>query len=250
MNGLPLRALLRRWTSWANVLRSAHRRVAVGRAAQRDFLLQRMPGSGIRSFRLFRLEPHIQLALRTYGMGETSARPEVTALRHLAILGATASHSDGPSSSSTTLGLPSMRPYHGATPPRVVGELCRETFSRLIDERRRVELSYGGAAAMQAATADGVNSPGHVRASTPSRAALRVPPYVSRPELVLRRSSSERALAPKQREAQMGDGHTTSRYTASPPQAAAPVDIGQLTDEVVRQIDRRIVAHRERVGQI
>jgi hypothetical protein len=30
----------------------------------------------------------------------------------------------------------------------------------------------------------------------------------------------------------------------------APIDIGSLTDQVVRQLDRRIVAQRERMGRI
>ena len=34
------------------------------------------------------------------------------------------------------------------------------------------------------------------------------------------------------------------------PKARAPIDIEQLTDQVVRQIDNRIVAHRERLGKV
>jgi hypothetical protein len=44
--------------------------------------------------------------------------------------------------------------------------------------------------------------------------------------------------------------HPQAARPAAAPVVASPVDIASLTDEVVRQLDRRIVAHRERMGRI
>ncbi len=45
-------------------------------------------------------------------------------------------------------------------------------------------------------------------------------------------------------------GAAASGRSASAGSPRAAVDLERLTDQVVRQIDRRIVAHRERLGRI
>jgi hypothetical protein len=62
------------------------------------------------------------------------------------------------------------------------------------------------------------------------------------PAMVLRRAAAPAA----------NDGAEAGRDLAAPrrPGAPAAVDLEALTDRVVAQIDRRIVAHRERLGQI
>jgi hypothetical protein len=47
-----------------------------------------------------------------------------------------------------------------------------------------------------------------------------------------------------------GASEATSTRRFTEPGAPPPVDVERLADQVVRQIDRRIVAHRERVGRI
>jgi hypothetical protein len=44
--------------------------------------------------------------------------------------------------------------------------------------------------------------------------------------------------------------HPQAARAAAVPAVEAPLDIGALADQVVRQLDRRIVAHRERMGRI
>jgi hypothetical protein len=42
----------------------------------------------------------------------------------------------------------------------------------------------------------------------------------------------------------------TRQHSASPPMAAPSVNIDQLASQVLKQIDRRVVARRERMGQV
>ena len=44
--------------------------------------------------------------------------------------------------------------------------------------------------------------------------------------------------------------HEPEGRDAAPPPAVPAPDVERLPDEVVRQIDRRIAAHRERLGRI
>jgi hypothetical protein len=44
--------------------------------------------------------------------------------------------------------------------------------------------------------------------------------------------------------------HEPEPRRAAPTPAAPAADVERLTDEVVRRIDRRIAAHRERLGRI
>ena len=44
--------------------------------------------------------------------------------------------------------------------------------------------------------------------------------------------------------------HPQAARAAAAPAVEAPLDIGALADQVVRQLDRRMVAHRERMGRI
>jgi hypothetical protein len=245
---LPLCVLLRRWTDWAGLLRSRHRRVSGGSAAQRDFALQRRPAAGGRLHRSIRLEPHIRLALRSYATRDVSRRLPSTVLRREFVLASPGMSERGPS--TTAGGTPARHAPSRPSPTSVVHQLCRETFRRLIDDRRRqVEFSYGGTAAMNAAAPDRIAAR-HRAAAAPDRTPSRLSSYGPRPELVLRRPPSGEGPAARQNASRIDGDHAAPEHTSSVPPIAAPVDISQLTDEVVRQIDRRIVAHRERLGQI
>lgn len=71
------------------------------------------------------------------------------------------------------------------------------------------------------------------------------------PARVLRRSESAIAQSAAQA-AVAAAAATPGRELASPRHPAAPsaLDLETLTERVVAQIDRRIVAHRERFGQL
>jgi hypothetical protein len=107
-----------------------------------------------------------------------------------------------------------------------VGELCRSTVRRVVVERQRVELPSRPRPLMP--------SPERTLPASPPATA---PPSWERE----RRPTFERVGSP----APPG-GSTPDASDAS----VAAVDLERLTDQVVRQIDRRIVAHRERVGRI
>jgi hypothetical protein len=75
----------------------------------------------------------------------------------------------------------------------------------------------------------------------------------SRPKIVLRAAS----LGPDAARSQMVDeatpskksGATADRRSTVPTAAEPALDIERLTDQIVRKIDERILAHRERMGR-
>jgi hypothetical protein len=241
------------WSRWASSVAARHKRVA--RAGGASGILLTLPqwhaprSPGARSE--VKLDARIGLALRSF---VTFGSP--TPARLLA-----ASPGIAPASAAVRVPTPAPRsqlallrlagPPDRASAAGVVRELCRETIRRIVEERSRVELPLRlGAATPADPTRAGIDAesaalatplrPTHQDAwvDRPPEPALR-PPQVLPPSHDVRRAVAE-AL----------EGRGAAEPPAPQPPAAAPVELDQLTDEVVRQIDRRIVAHRERMGRI
>jgi len=177
------------------------------------------------------LEPRIALSIRTFPTSSTSAHSTVLQpVEHI--------HESA-----------------GRGAPPVVGELCRRAVRRIVEERRRVELlpvhrltevtaDPYGAAAHPGSVAPG---PSWGQARMRDRKWLAPSPELTLPTLP---RAAERYVVPESAAAEVTEaaGHA-ARQTPQQPMIAPP-DLERLTDQVVRQIDRRIVAHRERVGRI
>lgn len=71
-------------------------------------------------------------------------------------------------------------------------------------------------------------------------------PVVAASTMRLSRNAAEISEPPRTRESSAGS--TFEAFPAAPP--APPFNVTQLTDEVMRQIDRRLVSARERMGKI
>jgi hypothetical protein len=213
------------WRAWARVLAARRSRLAAAPPAP-AMLLALAPPSLQRRFDLavVRLEPRIQLSIRTFS---TSSR------------------------STVVRPLVGTRPRSDAAAFSVVGELYETAVRRLITERRRIELPVRHPA--EAAVSHGAAVAGRLAqaVSSPAPASLSDRLWQARsPELAL-------PVPPPVAPNRGGDAVAADVSQASPgvaPVAAQPavpsVDLERLTDQVVRQIDRRIVAHRERVGRI
>jgi hypothetical protein len=128
------------------------------------------------------------------------------------------------------------RPAHEAITPGGVGVtvlVCRNTIERLAGHGRRVDTS---------------------------RAALRLidePHRTAAPPLMPTAvSAAPRATAPRRESPPAAmSGPATSLAESTDPRSAdgmrpERVDLEQLADHVVRRIDERIIAHRERLGRI
>ena len=130
----------------------------------------------------------------------------------------------------------------------VVRELCRETLRRIVEERTRVELPVGIAASPTVDPLRAVAESGRPPEAFPAehgRAWLE-----GRPELALR-SPMVPAAPPEVHSAAAETSDAGAAVASRALQPTVPrVDLERLTDEVVRQIDRRLVAHAERVGRI
>jgi hypothetical protein len=244
-----------RWREWARALSSAHGRVVGGSAAQGVLaLVPATPGSafparpGARSFApVIRLSPQINLSLRTVAV----LGAPVAVLARPATRTAMSRRTEG----STRAGSQPLAPAGGslallaAVEPPVERE--RQVVTRIVERFRRVELpprwvgtagdSQGAATPSGAAPSrlrSGLELPGVVERSAPWPGAA---PDLTLPRRPSAESGQAAAPAPLDR---------SERAFPDPEPPLPRVDVERLTDEVVRQIDRRIVAHRERQGRI
>jgi hypothetical protein len=126
------------------------------------------------------------------------------------------------------LGEPAMAAAGQAVTGEIVIAAARHTVQRVLERGRRVEEH----------TAAGDPTSGYPHRPTPDGGwPLSLPPTaVSRqPQAPVRQHSRDTAgLTPQ----------------ASDPPAPPRIDVEQLADQVVRRIDDRIIAHRERLGRI
>jgi hypothetical protein len=137
-------------------------------------------------------------------------------------------------------------------------DTCLRTLERVVEQRRRVEQwtrrAVGEGAQPPAAGAAGPPAGG------PDAAAAALAPLAPPPAPVVV-AGRGRAGNPASADGTPGPGPAPAAAAPSgpgpdwggpPARAAAParIDIGQLTDQVVRQIDKEIIAHRERMGRI
>jgi len=130
-----------------------------------------------------------------------------------------------------------------AATPRAAATAIRDTVAHVAAAHRRVETLAPGALTAVPVTADrdaSSASARHLARPVPAVAAAHRPAMVLRPPTVVAPPPDTLTTEPEQAVA-------APRGSAA---ATAELDLEALTDRVVRQIDRRIVAHRERLGQI
>ena len=216
------------WRAWARSLLARRFRVT-GSPPAPAMLLARVSAPAPRTrceLAVIRLEPRIELSLRTFPTFLTNA----TVLKPVA----------------------GTRQWSERAAHPVVNQLCRESVRRIVEERRRIELQVQR---LTEATAQSYRAPVRAGSEEPesSRAGLGL-----RDREWLERSPVQTLPSLPRAEGSTGDGipatdvaDASDRVALGTPQPTAPaVDLESLTDQVVRQIDRRIVAHRERVGRI
>jgi len=142
---------------------------------------------------------------------------------------------------------------------RVVTETRRETtrevatlIERLVARERRIETRVESPPPMVAITKN----------EAASTAPAAVPPFRAADMFVVRRSptvsSAQEHATPEPAAAALrpvpvtaeGSRRQPAVGAASMPIPLSPAELGRLTDEVVRSIDRRLVSYRERHGEI
>jgi hypothetical protein len=230
------------WPAWSDAF-VARRAVAVAGGAAPAMVLAVPAAPSFRTLvqrTAVTLAPRVRLALTSVVTGGDRAAalslPDARAhADHTPSEAAAALHGPAPPFDV----LPTAGPVSRASTAWTIGPiawLARETIRRVVDERARVELPLvrGDAAG--------------------NRAERRVP---AAGVAAFRRSVTELEHAPE-RSLHVSPAPAppepsvpgVAMRAAEAPAAAQQVDLEHLTDEVVRQIDRRIVAHRERVGRI
>jgi hypothetical protein len=126
-------------------------------------------------------------------------------------------------------------------------ETRHDLVRRIVDERRRVEAPmHATPATLWPHPFTGALTPG-ARFSLPQSGGASGGAYLAPPELTLARSPRSGARAdvvPADIATPLPRSEQVRRDAP-----AAQLDLDRLTDQVVRKIDRRIVAERERVGR-
>jgi hypothetical protein len=255
--------LAERWTAWARRLAEGRARTdAAGAGAGMTLLALARHGAQ----RASRLEQRLQLAVRVLHQrtgsaadgspGRSLAGRDPGATRAVVV-------SAGRDVAGEGLGVPVpivLRPPaapqpHGPAqlqverpPAAAVGIAGQETAQRVVEQLRRVEEPVYGSRARSAAAmhavAGGARAAGTSGVDPQTGWALPVPGAPAR--LLVRQGAAAGAGAPGANGADAG----AERRPAADARAPEPLDIERLADRVVRQIDRRIVAQRERVGRI
>jgi hypothetical protein len=270
-----LQALLRR-RSWTLTLAARHRQVAVRRPWPDMVLVPAWPAGapGERHQHLhWSVSRHLQLAVRPILVA--LARPPAGPLPPPAAPAAPAARAAGVAAAAGGGGrvegtlAPLERVVVGAaaleagagpgTPPPpaqalLLVETCRRTLRRVVEERRRVER-WAPAVHPGGARPPGVPDRPAGVGPPPPVAWLPTPPAAAatlgdRRAAGLPPSSGPPpgwALATRAAPGASGPGWGEP---APAPPVATPIDVGQLTEQVVRQIDREIIAHRERMGRM
>jgi len=241
-----------RWSTWARALAGAHAPLTAAwpgtamllfmRARARD---AREPGSLVNH----RLELGLRLVVGDRERpGIRPARPDAAPRGERVVVqreGARTrlvTHVTHPPARPATLVV--ARPWDATAPPAPapVAESPRPgkaaeagilTVRRLVEERRRVEHSAR-------------SLPPSGQASTGVDPVTGWPVPLEAPDA----PAVLRAHGEPRREAPAAAGEPRRPRSPEPAVATPPIDIDGLADQVVRQIDRRIVAHRERVGRI
>jgi hypothetical protein len=247
-----------RWSAWARALAGRHLR-ADARARPPAMALVAPRGPATRwSWTGLVLHPRLELVRGLAAPGHHAARTDARpGGARSAPAGAVA-----PAPARARLATASPRagaPVVLAAPPsartreRVAGmtlERCRLIVRHLVEGRARREEPRGlpapGRPAPRAAAPSGT-APAPW-AQTPRRGGTLARP----PAMVLATPSAPGARdRPPEVAARLAAGeHPQAARPPRAPVSDAPIDIGSLTDQVVRQLDRRIVAQRERMGRI
>jgi hypothetical protein len=224
--GTPWCRLELPWRSWARSL--AARRARLNAAPPAPVMLLALasvsPLRARRELTLLRLEPRLELSLRTLSTFTT----------HVSVL------------------QPQAGDGEPAEPPTlpVLGQLWQSTVCRIVDERRRVELPVRQLTE-PAEPHRGVDRAGSAGPESPGgRRGLRDRRWLERAPVQILPAPPRPAGSHEDGTAAGEAGPALERAARGTPQPAVPaVDLDRLTEQVVRQIDRRIVAHRERVGR-
>ena len=254
MTGGRLLDELRRWRSWARGLLKGHAQVpAAGRSPQMTLLSRRRGTRVMAGAR--RLDQRLNLALRLFfstraggraGREAGSARPRTGTARvsgrrgrrgrELIVHAERAAPAAAPAAMAPTPVVLRLRAPAGPAErerPRagVAARTTELTTRRLVEQRRRTEQLARDVIATGPSTPGVDPETGWPLPVGPAAASVRTQPR-DRPELVPAASPAG------------------TRPGAADIPAASALDIGRLADRVVAQIDRRIVAHRERMGRI
>ena len=243
----PLATALR-WSAWARALAARHAMVRAGHPPATSVL------------RWHRKPPPQPAAPASAWRGRVRHRLELT-LRLLAS-GRPAGPRDGGTAAAATPAAPApshrrqalvLRTSGAAADARAPGhdERARGAGAPVLDGPARVcaAARAGLRTARKAAEARRRDERlSHPHPTVPSSPPA-VDPVTGWPMPVGTSARVVRAAAPARSAATEGAAPATSARPL-PERADEPLDIGRLADEVVQQIDRRIVAHRERTGRI
>ena len=134
-------------------------------------------------------------------------------------------------------------------------ERSRLIVQRLVEGRARREdpraVPTPRRRDVQAAVPAAAVAPPWAAAASSRSGTPRLAPGAGPPAMVLAAPAAAPDSAPDAALATLAAReHPQAARAAAAPAVQAPIDISALTDQVVRQLDRRIVAHRERMGRI
>ena len=253
-----------RWSAWARALAARHARADAQTRAAAMALVTRGGAAPRWSWATLALRPRLELA-RSRGVPAREAAPaRARAGRaRFAPAGALA-----PTRAPARLAPPppwSAAPFVLAGPPpsaraheRTAGltlERSRLIVQRLVEGRARREdpraVPTPRRRDVQAAVPAAAVAPPWAAAASSRSGTPRLAPGAGPPAMVLAAPAAAPDSAPDAALATLAAReHPQAARAAAAPAVQAPIDISALTDQVVRQLDRRIVAHRERMGRI
>ena len=265
---VPTVAVDGRWRAWARALAARHARRATRRAGPAMAFLA--PGATRTRWTrtVLTLQPQVRQAFEraapgsgrapAHGAPGAAAPPAVdrgAPIPRLLVAAPRAPILVAPARAAAAVqqrGVAASRPPMLVAPARAAAEYprvgaalaaSRLTIARIVERRRRVEEPRG------------LPLPERVRGTAPAARVAAVPPPATPAD---RADGWVPGRPPPVVAARRVRGATEAPPSpATAPAAAAPgrppaaaLDLEALTEQVVRQIDRRIVAHRERMGRI
>lgn len=255
----PLRRLAQsvfaaaRWGAWAQALAIRHQRVAERRGSPAFTLAERAGAvwniSQKWERRVWQISPQLRLSISAFlqqAPAESGRSLFISAsrgdLRQTVLLNRAAVREPVRSEAGAVGVIRPLRQLEGTVSSRFEGgetiatlsrsglnlRMARELRRRVVEEKRRVELIPRG-----------VVAPSNARASEP---------FNSTSLVFNRQAPNERLSAQQSRKPATPARDETERLPAF---AAAPssINVDQITEQVVRRIDERIVAFRERMGR-
>ena len=137
--------------------------------------------------------------------------------------------------------------HHLQTRHQVRIKTTEQSVQRFVHRGERVELVSNPRRPFAAAARQPEAGPGPLPGTPEPAPGRPVPRIVRRPAVITREQTPKTAVAaPSFNPAAPSINNSTARQVA----AAPPVDVNMLTNQVVRLIDQRINANRERMGRL